>query len=85
MFSPYDPIFMEKKLVVFPVGIGDQAELNILAKFTPKNAPKRLTGLRFKEFFEWLGKSVTDTSHSSPGQEFKTRPTGDCSLDWSLW
>lgn len=60
---------IERKLTVFPVGVGDGADMNILAMFSPKRPPLRLKGLRFKEFFEWLSKSVSVTSQSTPGED----------------
>lgn len=59
---------LDKQLSVFPVGIGDGADMDVLALFSPKRPPLRLKGLRFKEFFEWLSKSVSATSQSTPGE-----------------
>jgi len=63
-----------KKLTIFPVGIGPHAQLDVLGRFSPKRKPLRLKGLNFKEFFEWLSKSVSQTSrtaaldsHKAPG------------------
>ena len=60
-----------KKLTVFPIGIGIKADMAILAKFSPNRSPLRLQGLKFKEFFEWLSKSVSKTSQSTPGENVK--------------
>lgn len=60
-----------KKLTVFPIGIGDDADMNTLAMFSPQRSPLRLQGLKFKEFFEWLSKSVSQTSQSMPGESIK--------------
>lgn len=60
-----------KKLTVFPIGIGREADMNALAKFSPKRPPLRLQGLKFKEFFQWLSKSVSKTSQSIPGESIK--------------
>lgn len=60
-----------KKLTVFPIGIGAYADMNVLGKFSPKRNPLRLQGLKFKEFFEWLSKSVSTTSQSMPGESIK--------------
>lgn len=59
----------EKKLVVFPIGIGDDADMDVLGSFSPGRPPMRLKGLSFKEFFEWLSKSVSRVSQSMPGGE----------------
>lgn len=59
------------KLTVFPIGIGAEADMNVLAKFSPKRAPLKLQGLKFREFFAWLSKSVSKTSQSTPGETVK--------------
>ena len=56
-----------KKLTIFPIGIGADADMGVLARFSPTKPPLRLQGLSFKEFFEWLSKSVARVSQSSPG------------------
>lgn len=61
----------QKRLTVFPIGIGEECDMVSLGKFSPKRAPLRLQGLKFKEFFEWLGKSVSVTSQSMPGESIK--------------
>lgn len=60
-----------KKLTVFPIGIGSDADMQLLAKFSPNRPPLRLDGLKFKEFFEWLSKSVARVSRSTPGDTVK--------------
>ena len=60
-----------KKLTVFPIGIGDKADMDCLKKFSPKRPPLRLKGMNFKEFFEWLSQSVSRTSQSMPGDKIK--------------
>lgn len=59
----------KKKLTVFPIGIGRDADLDVLGRFSPGRPPLRLQGLNFKEFFEWLSKSVSKVSQSMPGGE----------------
>jgi|SRR5271157_2874736 len=56
------------KLVVFPIAIGNAAELSTLAMFSNKNQPLRLKGLKFRDFFQWLSKSVSRWSQSRPGE-----------------
>lgn len=58
-----------RKLVVFPIGIGGDADLGTLASFSPQRAPLRLAGLEFKAFFSWLSRSVARVSQSLPGQD----------------
>lgn len=60
-----------RKLTVFPIGIGSYADMGTLAKFSPNRSPLKLQGLKFKEFFEWLSKSVSKTSQSTPGENIK--------------
>lgn len=60
-----------KKLTVFPIGIGSGADMTTLARFSPNRPPLRLDGLKFKEFFEWLSKSVSRVSRSTPGDTVK--------------
>jgi len=57
----------DKKLTVFPIGIGADADMNVLGRF--RQPPLRLEGLSFREFFEWLSKSVSKVSQSMPGGE----------------
>ena len=60
-----------KKLTVFPIGIGEEADMNTLARFSPNRTPLRLKGMCFKEFFQWLSQSVSRTSMSMPGETIK--------------
>jgi uncharacterized protein YegL len=59
----------DRKLTVFPIGIGKDADMNILQQFSPTRKPLRLQGLKFMEFFAWLSKSVSKTSQSTPGEK----------------
>lgn len=61
----------QKKLTVFPIGIGSEADMSTLNKFSPKRPALKLQGLKFKEFFAWLSKSVSKTSQSTPGETIK--------------
>jgi uncharacterized protein YegL len=58
-----------KKLVIFPIGIGSGADMKVLGEFSPLRSPIRLQGLKFSEFFVWLGKSVSTVSQSVPGDK----------------
>ena len=58
-----------KMLSVFPIGIGDEADMDILSQFSPARPPLRLRGLEFRKFFEWLSASVQRVSGSTPGQD----------------
>lgn len=57
-----------KKLSIFPIGIGVDADMDVLAQFSPKRGPLKLQGLNFRQFFEWLSQSVSRTSQSIPGE-----------------
>lgn len=59
------------KLTVFPIGIGNDADMKVLSQFSPKRPPLKLQGLKFREFFAWLSKSVSKTSQSTPGESVK--------------
>ena len=61
-------LLQQKRLSVFPIGIGQEADMEVLAKFSPGRDPLRLRGLKFRNFFEWLGKSVQKVSASVPGE-----------------
>ncbi|MBK5399433.1 VWA domain-containing protein [Pseudomonas sp. TH39(2020)] len=61
----------QRKLTVFPIAIGEAANVQSLARFSPKLPPLRLQGLRFNEFFDWLSRSVSQASASTPGDEIK--------------
>jgi len=57
-----------RKLTVFPLGVGPEADMTTLAKFSPKRTPIKVNEAKYKEFFEWLSKSVVNTSQSMPGE-----------------
>jgi len=63
-----------RKLTIFPIGIGPNADLTTLEKFSPREQPVRLKGLNFKAFFEWLSQSVAKTSQSMPGEKVDLPP-----------
>lgn len=70
-----------RKLTVFPIGIGPHADLKQLGKFSPGRPPLRLKGLAFAEFFAWLSKSIVRTSATSVGDKVELPPvTGWASL-----
>ena len=63
-----DSLARDKKLSVFPIGIGAHADMKALAEFSPMRSPLKLKGLKFREFFEWLSQSVSTTSQSIAGE-----------------
>lgn len=66
----------EKKLTVFPIAIGERANLDTLAKLSPTRPPLRLQGLNFGEFFTWLSRSVSRVSQSTPGESVELDVAG---------
>ena len=48
--------------------------MNVLAMFSPKKAPLKLKGLKFKEFFKWIFDSAVMLSQSIPGETVKMDP-----------
>ncbi len=70
----------DRKLTVFPIGIGSGADLDTLAKFSPKRRPVTLKELRFREFFEWLSQSMSCISRSQIGAHVTLPSEGV--MDW---
>ena len=66
-----------KKLTVITIGIGKDADMEVLAKFSPDKSPLKLKGLKFKDFFSWLSKSVSAISQSMAGENIELEPTSD--------
>ena len=64
-----------KKVVIHAVGT-QGANLEKLAKFSTI-APKRLTGLKFTEFFLWLSRSVSCVSRAAPNAPDLIEDTGE--------
>jgi uncharacterized protein YegL len=57
----------ERKLVVFPIGIGAGADMSALNRFSAPRPAFKLQGLNFQSFFSWLSASVSRVSQSTPG------------------
>jgi len=57
----------QKKLTIFPIGIGSEADMNVLSQYSPLRDPLQLKGLKFANFFEWLSESASRVSQSTPG------------------
>ena len=62
-------LISNRKLTLLPIGIGQGADLNTLRKFSGNRGAFTLKGIQFREFFQWLSQSVSETSISSPGNE----------------
>jgi uncharacterized protein YegL len=53
----------DKKVQVYAVGIGDDADMSVLSQFTPANRPAmKLKGMHFREMFKWLSASLARVS-----------------------
>lgn len=61
----------DRKLTIFPIGIGKGADMETLGRFSPNRSPLRLQGLKFSEFFAWLSRSISSTSQSTPGDSVR--------------
>jgi len=61
--------------VVLPIGV-EGADLNILGQFSSRGA-KKLQGLKFNEFFEWLSASMSRVSASASTSSSVKLPTTD--------
>ena len=59
-----------RKLTTFVLAIGDDTDMEILSGFS-KRSPLHLKELKFEQFFEWLGKSVSVVSTSQVGDKVK--------------
>lgn len=65
----------QRKLVVLPLGVAD-ASIDTLPKFSNRCA-KKLDGLKFKEFFEWLSASMSRVSASASTSDQVQLPATD--------
>lgn len=59
----------DRKLTIFPIGLGNESDMATLNRFSPNRAALKLQGLKFQEFFAWLSQSVSRTSQSTPGEK----------------
>lgn len=57
----------QKKFHLTAIGVGDDADMNILQQLSPMTA--KLKGLDFTGFFQWLSDSVSMVSQSIPGDD----------------
>lgn len=72
-----------RKLTIFPIGIGDEADKECLEKISPRRTPAKLKGMNFKGFFEWLSASVSRTSQSMPGDKVNLPNPADWAESWT--
>lgn len=69
-----DELVRGKKLAVFAIGIGKDADMKELAKLSGGRPPLKLKGLEFGQFFLWLSASVARVSQSVPGNKVDLDP-----------
>lgn len=65
----------QRKLVVLPIGV-EGASMDILDQFSSRGA-KKLQGLKFNEFFEWLSASMSRVSASASTSSSVKLPSTD--------
>jgi len=71
-----------KGVTFYGVGV-ENADLNVLAKFSDSRPPLKLKGLAFGELFQWLSKSLAVVAHSRPGEQAPLPPVGWGAVDTS--
>jgi len=70
-----------RRLSVFPIGVGQGFDAEKLAMLSPGRAPLQLKGVCFREFFQWLSRSVSVVSRSQPGESVQLDV--DSLSDWA--
>jgi len=71
VITQINELIKKRKLTLFPIAIGEKADLSILSKLSPEKKPLKLKGLKFNEFFQWLSRSVSVVSQSIPGEKIE--------------
>jgi len=77
----------EGNITLFPVAIGDKANIETLKKFSTlkNNAVLKVRSAEyFQQFFEWLSQSVSVVSQSVPGEKVSTPRPQDYDLEIEL-
>lgn len=60
-------LLRDRKLTVFPMGIGDKANLKELAKLSPERTPIRFDNTNFSLFLRFIGQTVVDMAKGDDG------------------
>jgi len=60
-----------KKLTVFPLAIGEGADLDTLRLMSPARDVLTLKELQFSKFFEWLSMSIQSVARSQPDEDIE--------------
>jgi len=63
-----------KGVLVFPIAVAG-ADLGVLSQFSSKNSPKKLQGLQFAQFFQWLSASQQRASAGQAGGSVQLQST----------
>lgn len=71
-----------KGVMFYGVGV-ENADLQVLSRFSDLRSPLRLKGLAFGELFQWLSKSLSAVAHSRPGEQTPLPPVGWGMVDTS--
>ena len=64
-----ESLVRQRALSVFPIAIGNTADVDVLAQFSPMRAPFKLRGLCFQEFFVWLSDAALQASRRFVGDK----------------
>ena len=64
----------QKKFQLTAIGVGDDAEMNVLQQLSPMAV--KLKGTNFTDFFQWLSACVSMVSQSIPGDGRVPLPDG---------
>ncbi|MBQ9434204.1 MAG: hypothetical protein IJU26_08320 [Synergistaceae bacterium] len=65
------------ELLVFPVAVGDDADVDTLRLFSRRRRPIGLLGLNFTEMFRWFSESISRVAASMPGDRVNLGSTED--------
>ncbi len=58
----------DRKITMFPIGIGKEANYKLLNKFSTKQRAFKITHSKFEIFFEWLSQGISVISSSQTGE-----------------
>lgn len=56
----FEDLQNRRKVTLFPVAIGNDANIEVLKELNPNVEPLRVEGTDFKKFFTWLSRSVEE-------------------------
>lgn len=71
---------LEKKYMMMGIGIGPDANMNLLQRMTGGKASK-MEGLKFGEFFQWLSASLSTVTTSKEGDKISIKDGTDNWMD----